>query len=203
MVLLRNTLLALASAVAVSADYYVVPDSVPLSTRKQWCTSELSTCPLICQQVEPRTTLVNTCDPVTLTYGCLCGNNQQPNISEYSITLPYFVCTEWGTQCVAGCGSDSTCASTCRQNNTCGARDPKTNYTSTTSSASPTGTGDNAATTSANQVFDGIPGTTSAANAGNSGGSGSKNAGAALEFGRGYGLAVVCGSLFAGFAMML
>jgi hypothetical protein len=34
MVSLRNTLLALASAVAVSADYWIEPTSVPLSTRR-------------------------------------------------------------------------------------------------------------------------------------------------------------------------
>lgn len=34
MVSLRNSLLALACAVAVSADYYINPDSVPLSTRR-------------------------------------------------------------------------------------------------------------------------------------------------------------------------
>lgn len=34
MVSLRNTLLALASAVAVSADYWIDPESVPLSTRR-------------------------------------------------------------------------------------------------------------------------------------------------------------------------
>ncbi|OIW24059.1 hypothetical protein CONLIGDRAFT_693012 [Coniochaeta ligniaria NRRL 30616] len=201
MVAFRTTLLALATATAVSADYWIDPNSVPLSTRQNWCQSELSTCPLICQQVEPQTTLVNTCDPVTLSYGCLCGNNLQPNVSEYSLTLPYFVCTEWGTQCVKQCGSDNTCASACRQDHPCGAQRPKTNYTTTTTSstADPTGTAE--ATTTANQVFSGIAGsaTTTASTSGQT----NTNAGAALEFGRGYGLVVVAGSLFAGFAMML
>lgn len=165
--------------------------------------------------------MVNTCDPVSipssvlgwtiacpltplqvaLSYGCLCGNNLQPNVSEYSLTLPYFVCTEWGTQCVKSCGSDNTCASACRQDHPCGALKPKTNYTTTTSSAEPTGTGASA-TTSANQVFSGIPGAATTSSS-DSGDQTSNNAAAALEFGRGYGLAVVAGSLFAGFAMML
>lgn len=138
-----------------------------------------------------------TATQTALTYGCLCGNNLQPNVSEYSLTLPYFVCTEWGTQCVKSCGSDNACASACRQDHPCGAQKPQTNYTTTSSSTEPTA----AATTSANQVFDGIPGatTTSSSTSGQS----SKNAAAAVEFGRGYGLAVVAGSLFAGFAMML
>ncbi len=76
-----------------------------------------------------------TAKQVGLSYGCLCGNNLQPNVSEYSLTLPYFVCTEWGTQCVNACGSDNTCASACRQDHPCGAQRPKTNYTTTTSSS--------------------------------------------------------------------
>lgn len=199
MVSFRNSVLALAAAVAVSADYWIDPSTVPLSLRKSWCQSELSTCPLICQQTEPPTTLVNTCDAEHLTYGCLCGNNLQPNVSEYTLTLPYFVCTEWGTQCEKACGSDSTCAASCRQDHPCGAQKPKTNYTTTSSTmestAAPT------ATTTSNQVFDGIPGATTTPT--QQAASNNKNSAAAIEFGRGYGLFVVAGSLFAGFAMML
>lgn len=59
-----------------------------------------------------------------------------------------------------------------------------------------------AATTTANQVFDGIPGATTTASS-SIGGQASNNAAAAVDFGRGYGLLVVAGSLFGGFAMML
>ena len=31
---------------------------------EQWCESEIQTCPFICQQMEPGTTTVNTCDAV-------------------------------------------------------------------------------------------------------------------------------------------
>jgi hypothetical protein len=147
---------------------------------------------------DPRSCLL-TATKVALSYGCLCGNNLQPNVSEYSLTLPYFVCTEWGTQCVAACGNDNTCASACRQDHPCGAQDPQRNYTTTTSSSAPTGTA--AATTTSNQVFTGISGATSTSSS--TSGQTNKNAAAALEFGRGYGLVVVAGSLFAGFAMML
>lgn len=86
----------------------------------------------------------------TLTYGCLCDDNKTPNVSQYSLTLPYFTCTQWGIQCVAACGSDNKCASACTQDHPCGALDPtppnSTNATktaaTTSSSASSTSTGD-------------------------------------------------------------
>ena len=48
----------------VYADYTIQPSSVPKSTRQNWCQSELSSCPLICGQIPPFSTLDNTCDPV-------------------------------------------------------------------------------------------------------------------------------------------
>lgn len=132
----------------------------------------------------------------TLSYGCLCGNNQQPNVSEYTMTLPYYVCTEWGNQCVQSCGDDNTCSAACRQDHPCGAQVPKSNSTTTASSSQPTST---AATTSANEIFTGIAGATATASPSNDG----QVSAAALAFGRGWGLAVVAGGLFAGFALML
>lgn len=143
-----------------------------------WCQSEIATCPLICEDMGSGGASVNTCDPVSkptihlvihrpppppgfydvltfsphtqdkLSYGCLCADNKTPNVSQYSLTLPYFTCTQWGIQCVAACGSDNTCASACRQDHPCGALDPSppnsTNATktATTTSASSTSTGD-------------------------------------------------------------
>ena len=60
------------------------------------------------------TTLENDCDADALTYNCLCENNVAPNITQYSQTLPYYICTQWGTQCVTNCRGDNTCADKCR-----------------------------------------------------------------------------------------
>lgn len=49
-----------------------------------------------------------------LTYTCVCDNGVSPNITQYSQTLPFFVCQEWGNQCVANCNGDNTCADSCR-----------------------------------------------------------------------------------------
>ncbi|KAI2601912.1 hypothetical protein GGR54DRAFT_645564 [Hypoxylon sp. NC1633] len=154
---------------SVRADYVIDPSTVSLSDRNNWCQSEKSTCPLICQQSSPPTTLVNDCDPKTLTYGCICGNNQQPNVSEYSLTLPYFVCQEWGDQCVTKCGQDNTCASSCREDHPCGAQNP-TRFNVTSSSSVPSATSSGAQSTDSNAIYTGLAGS-------DNGGSGSSTAG--------------------------
>ncbi|CAH0015006.1 unnamed protein product [Clonostachys rhizophaga] len=179
--------LATSFAAVVKADYYIEPDSVPLATREYWCTQALTSCPFLCEQTKPGTTKVNTCDPETLQYGCLCGDNKQPNVSEYSLTIPYFVCQEWGTQCVAKC-STNTCKAACREEHPCGALDPTpANLTSsTTTTASATAS----STTNANQIY------------GSPNKSNDKGAASALALGSRYGLGVVLGSFFLGFALL-
>ncbi|KAG6039639.1 hypothetical protein E4U41_002388 [Claviceps citrina] len=176
------------SATAV-ADYYIEPSSVSIRIRTNWCAQEKSTCPLICQQMEPRTTLVNTCDPNTLEFGCLCGNNMQPNVSEYSLSLPYFVCQEWVQQCQKACDTNA-CKSDCVQNHRCGAQNPSRPNTTKTVEVTST------ATDGSNTIYTDGPGGS------NNGGSGKKGAATALEVGRTYGLAIVLTGLFARFALL-
>ncbi|KAI1077357.1 hypothetical protein F5B20DRAFT_272839 [Whalleya microplaca] len=141
---------------SIRADYVIDPKSVSLTMKKKWCEDEKATCPLICKQTQPGTTLINTCDPEVLTYGCLCGDNLQPNVSEYSLTLPYYVCQEWGTQCVAGCGQDNACSASCREDHPCGALNPR--RANTTSSASASATASGAQSTDSNAVYTGLAG---------------------------------------------
>ncbi|KAI1157345.1 hypothetical protein F5B18DRAFT_217303 [Nemania serpens] len=157
-----NSVLATATLLLASVQaeqvYTIDPTTVPLSTRDNWCDQERSTCPIICQQLPPGGFQVNDCDPLTLTYGCICENGMSPNLSEYSLTLPFFICQEWGNQCVTGCGSDSSCSSDCRQNHPCGALNPtRVNKTTSSSVSTPSATGASA-TPSAGQVFDGLGG---------------------------------------------
>ncbi|KAI1378640.1 hypothetical protein F4677DRAFT_411518 [Hypoxylon crocopeplum] len=155
---LRNILAAAVVLISsVRADYVIDPSSVSLTDRNNWCQSEKSTCPLICQQTTPGTTLVNDCDAKTLTYGCVCGNNMQPNVSEYSLTLPFFVCREWGNQCVTKCGQDNECASACREDHPCGAQSP-TRVNITSSSAIPSSTSSGAQATDSNAIYTGLAG---------------------------------------------
>ncbi|CAI4218636.1 unnamed protein product [Parascedosporium putredinis] len=182
----RSTSLAVAAAfVAIAnADYFIEPDSVPLSTRKAWCLDEKRICPIICRLVDDRPAMVNDCDPEALTYGCICGNGQQPNISEYTLTLPYFTCTEYGNQCVLACGQNNECSRACREDNPCGAQDPAppNKTTSTTSStATSTKSADDEVITNLGQ---------------------DSGAAQAADLARHFGLAVVLGGFFAGFALM-
>jgi len=204
----RSTVLAVAALYAgvATADYVITPSSVPLSLREFWCSNEKSTCPIICQQFEPGTTLVNNCDPVALTYGCLCGNNKQPNVSEYSLTLPYYVCQEWGNQCVKACNGDASCGSACLQDHPCGAQHPTTKKKGSSTTGTASATAPASSTASDTTIFTGTPGGGSdgsdSDSDSDSAGSGKKGAAAALEVGRAYGLAVVVGSMFVGFAML-
>ncbi len=67
----KTIVLAVAAALVstVHADYQIDPNSVPLNIRQSWCSSELSTCPIICDQTAPFKTEVNTCDAVSLFLG--------------------------------------------------------------------------------------------------------------------------------------
>ncbi|KAF7549159.1 hypothetical protein G7Z17_g6585 [Cylindrodendrum hubeiense] len=203
----RSTVLAVAATlVAVAqADYVIDPDSVPLSQRQAWCASEKYTCPLICQQTGDGSTKVNECDPKSLTYGCICGNGQQPNVSEYSLSLPYFVCSEWGNQCVTACDGSNTCASACREDHPCGAQDPKkynTTATATGTGVLATASATDDADTIYTDVVDGDDDSDDDSSDSSSSSSDKSGSATALEAGRKWGLAVVMGSMFVGFALL-
>lgn len=111
----------------------------------------------------------------------------RPNVSEFTLTLPYFICQEYGNQCVKAC-SNNQCASDCRENNPCGASAPK-KY-NTTASVNPSAS----QTDNPNTIYTDGPGGSS---------SGQKQGGGmTLEVGRTYGMAMVLTGLFAGFALL-
>ena len=117
-------------------------------------------------------------------------------MSEYSLTLPYYVCQEWGNQCVSDCAGSASCASDCRQNHPCGASNPKKYNTTSTA----TGTAAVKATASASDdgttIYTGNPGDEDDDSDGKS------NGAVAIEAGRTWGLAVVLSTMFVGFAML-
>ncbi|KAJ5765365.1 hypothetical protein N7520_004924 [Penicillium odoratum] len=129
----------LASATIVSAQYTptIEPSSVPLVQREGWCNSQIQSCPLLCLQMANTTgALTNDCSPKTLDYQCICSNGISPNSSEYSLTMPYFICTEANNQCVTKC-TDSTCQGACRSDHPCGAQHPvRVNVTNATATPS-------------------------------------------------------------------
>ncbi|KAA6415292.1 MAG: hypothetical protein FRX48_00007 [Lasallia pustulata] len=181
------------------------PNSVPLSTRQQWCNDQMSSCPLICLQL-PGTTAspeANNCNATALTYSCVCSNGLQPNSSQYSQTLPYYLCTESNNQCVSNCTGDSACQSACRTSHPCGAQSPvRVTTTSTTDTMSATTTDGNAVfTTPGGVVYTGYVGSAATTTAA----SGQKRNANSLAIGLGqtYGVAVVFAGFLVGFACML
>ncbi|KAJ5114516.1 hypothetical protein NUU61_000275 [Penicillium alfredii] len=169
---------------AISID----PSSVPLSTREAWCSSQTSSCPLLCLQVPGASgsPSSNKCTAETLVYSCICNNNVSPNASEYSQTIPYYVCTEKNNQCVKACQGNSGCQSDCRTDNPCGAQAPKRVNTTTSTTMAATSTA-----------------TTEALNTMAGGATGAAPRLITVDMGQVYGLCVLVGGFIAGFAVLL
>ncbi|KAJ5974342.1 hypothetical protein N7481_011552 [Penicillium waksmanii] len=181
-----SVLLVLASVLTPVNTQSIDINSVAQATRDYWCSSQKAACPLICLQLPGATgsPVDNTCDADTLSYSCVCSNNVSPNASEYSQTMPYYICTEANTECVNKC-TTSACAAACRSDHPCGAQDPKrVNVTTTTTSA--------AATTST--------ATSSAVNTNEATGAATRYA---LEMGHIYGTFILISGFIAGFAILL
>ncbi|KAH8725355.1 hypothetical protein GQ44DRAFT_616139 [Phaeosphaeriaceae sp. PMI808] len=136
------TTLSIAALAALSAaqtqpqqnyPYTINPKDVSPSDRYTWCLNQKAQCPLICLQqpgVTSMTTLANDCDTETLLYTCICENKVAPNITQYSQTIPFYICQEWGNQCVKNCNGDNTCGDACRKDHPCGAQSPYKGNTS-------------------------------------------------------------------------
>jgi hypothetical protein len=180
--------------------YRIDPNSVSDSNRQYWCDQNKAQCPLICLQqpgVTSSTTEENDCDPDNLTYSCVCENGISPNITQYSQTLPFYICQEWGNQCETACNGDNICAHSCRADHPCGAQSPYLgNATSSTASSSASATG--SATTSRPAVT-GFGGADSSSTAGGSTGA----ATATFVPNAAISAAVLLSSVFLGFAVLL
>jgi len=149
------------------------------------------------------TLLTNLCAPSlsaspshqeTLSYQCVCQvNGLSPNVSEYSLTIPYYICTETNNQCVRACGINNNCANNCRTKNPCGAQSP-TRVTTTATSATATPT--NSGSSSDLDTFGGD---------GNFASDGANNSGeqTMLDIGRTYGAAVIVTGALCAFGLML
>ncbi|KAK9477839.1 hypothetical protein V1514DRAFT_332644 [Lipomyces japonicus] len=132
------------------------PSTISNDTKLSWCTSEVAVCPLICLD-QGYGTINNLCYPDNLYYTCICGNGLSPNLTEYSLTIPYFVCTEEVLLCVKNCGSDNDCSSKCQGGKICGATNPKqANSTSSqvhsSTASSKSGSGTSFSTRASNSV---------------------------------------------------
>jgi hypothetical protein len=221
---------ALLSLASAQEQYSINPDTVPDSTRAVWCNSQITQCPLICLQPpsETFTTNDNSCNPDTLKFSCECGDGLRPNVTQYTQTMPFFICQEWGNQCVTGCNGDNACSSSCRQDHPCGAQDPikpnSSTISSTMSSSASRTASEAGATTdsSGGTIYSGFGGSASAtgdsSSAEESSGSSSESStsnnfgnaadssaarASALAFGQTFGVLALAGAFFGGFALVL
>lgn len=213
---------ALLSLASAQEQYTINPDSVTEANRKFWCQSQITQCPLICLQPpsETATTNDNTCDSDTLDYSCECGDGLRPNVTQYTQTMPFFICQEWGNQCVTACNGDNACSSACRQDHPCGAQDPirpnSSTISSTMSSSASRTASEAGATTdsSGGTIYSGFGGASSTGDSSSAEESSSSSASsdaadssagraAALEFGHTFGILALAGAFFGGFALVL
>ncbi|EGD96128.1 hypothetical protein TESG_03585 [Trichophyton tonsurans CBS 112818] len=196
-----KALLAAVAVARLASAQAVNPDDVDEATRQQWCLAQQTSCPLICLQLPgtSETPAANDCDADTLTFDCTCSNGKTPNATEYSQTIPYFICTESNNLCVKNCNGDHACQSACREDHPCGAQSP----TPPNSTAKPTMTATQTSSTSATSgaVYTGFgDGSASATDEPKKGMAGPQ---ALLNVGQMYGMAVVATGFLAGFALLL
>ncbi|KAF9699805.1 hypothetical protein EKO04_002332 [Ascochyta lentis] len=181
--------------------YRIDPQSVSSANRQYWCDQNEAQCPLICLQqpgVTSSTTSDNECDPDQLTYSCVCENGVSPNITQYSQTLPFYICQEWGNQCVTNCNGDNTCANSCRADHPCGAQSPYKGNSTSSSTMSATSAPSGSATSNIPVTGFGGAASTSAPSGGSTGA-----AAATFVPGAATSMAVLFGSVFFGFAVLL
>lgn len=194
--------LALSVLSKAQEQYTIDPDSVTIANRDAWCLNQKSQCPLICLQqpgVTTSTTEENECNPDDLSYSCICDDGNSPNLTIYSQTIPYYICTEWGTQCVTACNGVQSCQADCLQKHPCGAQSTiKSNTTLSASSSAATATSGQASATSKIPVtgFGGAAATVSP-------NSDKGAASAMLDLGASYSMAVIFAGVFFGFAVLL
>ncbi|KAL1975189.1 hypothetical protein VTN31DRAFT_3581 [Thermomyces dupontii] len=192
----KKLLLASSLLAGLATSQTIDPEDIEISTRDQWCLSQTESCPLICLQLPGASieTQQNECDPDTLHFSCVCSNGVRPNASEFTETIPYFLCTERNNRCVENCAQgDSLCQASCREDNPCGAQNPrKGNGTkaATPTTATSTATGEDV-------VYTGF-GKGSASDDTDAG-----VRGAVLEIGRVYGTVALVAGLIGGAALVL
>ncbi|GJJ68705.1 hypothetical protein EMPS_01051 [Entomortierella parvispora] len=140
-----RTLRVLAIAIFASAACVAAfdPQSVNNITRLTWCEMQVGFCTNVCQELTNGAQYqLNDCNTESLAYDCICEGNVVPNVTEYTLTIPYFECVTDVQNCIGRCPqSDNGCYSVCKQRN-CTAEFPKKyNQTLPTALATPTSTG--------------------------------------------------------------
>jgi hypothetical protein len=115
----------------------------------------------------------------------------------YSQTIPYYICTEWGQQCVKNCNGVQQCQADCLQKHPCGAQSPNKGNATISSIEAAASSAHATQTTKIPVTGFGGPAATGASN-------GDKGAASAmLDLGASYSLAVLFAGVTLGFAVLL
>ncbi|KGO61709.1 hypothetical protein PEX2_016140 [Penicillium expansum] len=161
---------ALATAVMAdnSTDTYTFPAGfniglVSSSQLSDYCSAQRNTCPEICQQG----TKLNSCDPSTLKFSCVCSDGSTPDVTPYAQTVPFFVCQDTYIQCVNSHPNDAEGQRACKKAATCGSKNASavTTTASTTTMSSTTLALATATESSTTQTSSVAPASTTTANA--------------------------------------
>lgn len=199
MMFLQQSLLACVAIAGFAASQDL--SNVDVATKEHWCMMQRDSCGLICLQFDEGDPSHNSCDSETLDYSCVCDGGKSPNASEYSQTIPYFLCTERNNQCVRDCPPDTnqrSCQSDCREDNPCGAQNPtRVSLTASLSTPDPTAS---ESSTKTDAIYDGF-GEDSATDDDDDDGSGAGRL--ALEIGQVYGMGIMVAGFIGGFALLL
>jgi len=184
------TSLALVSATGVSVYPPLNVSTIDEADRMAWCQNQVESCPLICLNQETKgsggSPSDNTCDADDLSYSCICSDGTTPNATQYSQTIPFYICQQEVILCVNNCGSDNICGSNCAADKPCGAKNPqppKSTATAAGSKATP-------ATPAASSGFD----SSATATAAPTGGVIKSGSNSLVAFGELYGMAVIVAS---------
>ncbi|KAF2456677.1 hypothetical protein BDY21DRAFT_345779 [Lineolata rhizophorae] len=173
-------------------DVTISPDSVPITTRQNWCRSQKESCPEICGGIANE----NECDPNQLTFVCECADGSNPNITDFAQTLPSLICDEWFEQCIDQNTGNAQGQEVC-MSVVCGQRDPA-DVDEGESSATASGAATATATASASSsATDEAASTTEAAASATS-----SDAAVALHIAQNYGSGVLAAGLFALFGFV-
>ncbi|TGO36762.1 hypothetical protein BHYA_0115g00110 [Botrytis hyacinthi] len=103
----------------------VDPRNIDAATRSQWCTVQVNTCGTLCGGVTDE----NTCDITSLCYSCTCtSNSSSPALQLYTSTIPFFVCEQTYSDCIAAGEDDPAAQKVCRdiEEANCGTLNPDT-----------------------------------------------------------------------------
>jgi hypothetical protein len=94
-------------------DMEIDPNSVPTQLRATWCQGQTNTCNVLCGL----DTASNDCVQSTLEYDCTCSsNNSAPGLQYYTQTIPFFVCRELYSQCIAQNAGNADGQDACDEN---------------------------------------------------------------------------------------